>query len=81
VSVVRGQLDVSATGRTLFRRSSIECGVSKCDLETECGVSECDLETVWSVSDCDLETQCGVSDCDLEEFRVSKCVLERLWRV
>ena len=28
-----------------------------------------------------ISKQWGVSDCDLEEFRVSKCVLERLWRL
>jgi hypothetical protein len=34
VSVVFCQVEVSATGRSLFQRSPTECGLSECDLET-----------------------------------------------
>jgi hypothetical protein len=34
VSVVCGQIEVSATGRLLVQRSPSECGVSECDLQT-----------------------------------------------
>jgi hypothetical protein len=33
VSVVRCQVEVFATGWSLFQRSPTECGVFKCDLE------------------------------------------------
>ena len=32
--VVCGQVEVSATGRSLVQRSRTECGVSECDRET-----------------------------------------------
>ena len=34
VSVVCGQVEVSATGRTLVQRTPSECGESQCDLGT-----------------------------------------------
>jgi hypothetical protein len=34
VSVVCCQVEVPATGRSLFQRSTIECGVSECDRRT-----------------------------------------------
>jgi hypothetical protein len=34
VIVVRCQVEVSATGRSLFQRSPNECGVSECNIET-----------------------------------------------
>jgi hypothetical protein len=46
VSVVCCQLEVSATGRSLVRRSPTECGVSECNLEAstvrrlECAINK-----------------------------------------
>ena len=34
MSVVCCQEEISATGRSLLQRSSTECGVAECDLET-----------------------------------------------
>jgi len=34
VRVVCYEVEVSATGRSLIRRSPTDCGVSECDLET-----------------------------------------------
>jgi len=34
MSIVYCQVEVSPTGRSLFQRIPIECGVCECDLET-----------------------------------------------